>query len=401
MSKELRILILEDNSLDADLVENALSGAGLVFTSEIVDKKETFLKALDEFIPELILSDYDLSTFDGLQALEIAKEKCPDVPFILVTGRVGEEFAIETLKKGVTDYVMKGNLKRLVPAINRALEEAELIANRKKAEKELWESQERYRALVDNTKLGIAVMDTNYRIIMVNPTFAKLFKKSASDFSGNYCFREFEKRDAVCPHCPGTKAMVSGKTEEVKTQGVLDDGSRFYAHNRAAPFFESDGTLKGFIEMVEDITERKRIEETLRESEERFKQVADAAREWIWEVDTEGLYTYSSSAVEKILGYKPEQIIGKKYFFDFFIPEEKDDLKKAAFEVFSRKEPFAGFVNRNIHLNGNTAKRKISKAVVKIQYKSNKVGTPLKDGNGISDIIKPETIIVAIKITHS
>jgi PAS domain-containing protein len=86
---------------------------------------------------------------------------------------------------------------------------------------------------VDNTVLGIAVMDTNYRIIMVNPTFAKLFKKSASDFVGKYCFREFEKREAVCSHCPGMQAMVSSKTEEVETQGVRDDGSRFSVHNRA------------------------------------------------------------------------------------------------------------------------------------------------------------------------
>ena len=138
------------------------------------------------------------------------------------------------------------------------------IKQSKEREELLRESQERYRALVDNTVLGIAVMDTNYSIIMVNPTFADLFKRSASDFVGKYCFNEFENRKEVCPHCPGKRAMISGKTEEVETQGVRDDGSRFHVHNRAAPFFGADGELKGFIEMVEDTDARKKTEERMK-----------------------------------------------------------------------------------------------------------------------------------------
>ncbi|HUV52390.1 MAG TPA: response regulator, partial [Dehalococcoidia bacterium] len=91
MDKELRILILEDVPADAELEEHELRKAGLVFTSKIVDTREAFLKALDELIPDIILADYDFPVFNGLEALEIVKERCPEVPFILVTGRVGEE----------------------------------------------------------------------------------------------------------------------------------------------------------------------------------------------------------------------------------------------------------------------------------------------------------------------
>jgi len=202
------------------------------------------------------------------------------------------------------------------------------ITARKKAEEELWESQERYRALVDNTMLGIAVMDTNYRIIMVNPTFAKLFNKPSSDFVGKYCFREFEKREAVCPHCPGKRAMVSGKTEEVETQGVRDDGNRFYVHNRAAPFFGSDGALKGFIEMVEDIDARKQAEESLRETRDYLEKLLNYANAPIIVWDTKSIITSFNHAFERLTGYTNKEVIGKKLHILFPEASKEESLKK-------------------------------------------------------------------------
>lgn len=104
--------------------------------------------------------------------------------------------------------------------------------------------------------------------------------------------------------------------------------------------------------VARDITGRKQTEEELRKSEERFRQIAESAGEWIWEVDADGLYTYSSPGVEKILGYGPQEIIGKKHFYDLFAPDVRDELKNAAFKTFARKESFRGFVNPNIHKNG-------------------------------------------------
>ena len=115
--------------------------------------------------------------------------------------------------------------------------------------------------------------------------------------------------------------------------------------------------------------EHKRAEEALRESEGRFKQIAENVGEWIWEVDTNGLYTYSSPVVEKILGYKPEEIIKKKYFYDFFSPNVMEDLKKAAFEIFCRREPIRNFLNPNLHKNGDL-----------VYLETN--GTPVIDGKG-------------------
>ena len=111
---------------------------------------------------------------------------------------------------------------------------------------------------------------------------------------------------------------------------------------------------KRISELEEAAKRHKQVEKALRESEERFRQVARSAGEWIWEVDADGLYTYSSPVVEKILGYKPEEIVGKKHFYDLFHPEDREGLKKAALQTFVKRESFHSFVNRNITKKGET-----------------------------------------------
>lgn len=135
--KELHILILEDVTTDAELIKDELREAGTVFTPSCVKDKASYLKALDEFSPDIILSDYSLPSFDGLSALKLAGKKCPDVPFIFVSGALGEETAIELLKQGATDYVLKSRLSRLGPAVSRALQEVKERRERKLAEEEL------------------------------------------------------------------------------------------------------------------------------------------------------------------------------------------------------------------------------------------------------------------------
>jgi DNA-binding NarL/FixJ family response regulator len=135
--KELRILILEDVMTDTELVKDELREAGIVFTPYWAKDKASYLKALDEFPPDMILSDYSLPSFDGLQALKLAIKRYPDIPFIFVSGALGEETAIELLKQGATDYVLKSRLSRLGPSVSRALQEVKERTERKMAEEEL------------------------------------------------------------------------------------------------------------------------------------------------------------------------------------------------------------------------------------------------------------------------
>jgi len=137
MERSLRVLILEDVPTDAELMKYELTEAGASYTVRCVSAKGPYLKALEEDCPDVILSDYLLPSFDGLSALKLAHEHCPEVPFIFVSGALGEELAIELLKQGATDYVLKSRLTRLWPAVSRALHEVEDRNERRMAEEAL------------------------------------------------------------------------------------------------------------------------------------------------------------------------------------------------------------------------------------------------------------------------
>lgn len=147
MKKDIQILMLEDDAADVELTRFALREGGLTFSLTCVSSKADYTRELEQRPPALILSDYSLPGFNGHDALNIARDKCPETPFIFVTGTMGEEVAIETLKSGATDYVLKTRLSRLLPAVTRALREAEERAEHRRAEEQLRESHKQLRAL--------------------------------------------------------------------------------------------------------------------------------------------------------------------------------------------------------------------------------------------------------------
>jgi PAS domain S-box-containing protein len=210
----------------------------------------------------------------------------------------------------------------------------------KQAEDSPQKSELLYKTLMENIHLGITLIDTNHRIVTTNIGQGRIFGKPSSKFVGKYCFKEFEKRSKVCSHCPGTRAMATRRPAEVETTGIRDDGSRISAHLQTFPVFERDGSISGFIEIVEDITEHKRTKESLKESEERFKAIFENAPDGITLADVKSKKFYMcNKAICKMLGYKPEEIKNMK-IWDIHPKEYLPSVAKD-FEKRTRKEIMA------------------------------------------------------------
>src|SRR5216683_7265550 len=168
MKSPLQILSLEDDRADADLILATLAQANIDCEAVQVETQPDFVDALDKGSFDLILSDHSLPTFDGLSALKIALEKAPNVPFIFVSGAIAEDLAIELIKSGATDYVLKNRLSRLAPAVRRATAEAEERAARQEAERSRSEAESLFRVLFDQVVVGVAIVTLEGRIVRAN-----------------------------------------------------------------------------------------------------------------------------------------------------------------------------------------------------------------------------------------
>jgi len=191
------------------------------------------------------------------------------------------------------------------------------ITARKGAEESQRESENRYRTLIDNIDLGITLMDVSHNIIMVNAAQSAKFNKSAREIIGKKCFREFEKRDAVCPHCPGVQTMATGQPAKAETEGVRDDGSRFHVSLKTFPVLDQDGTAIGFIETAVDISKRKETEHALRESEQRYRTLVDNIDRGINLIDADHNIIFLNASQGEKFNKPVSEMIGKKCFREF------------------------------------------------------------------------------------
>ncbi len=355
--KEIRILLLEDNPVDAELIEYELREAELSFSLKRVDKEEVFEQALTEFAPDLILSDYDLPTYNGALALAEAKKRRPDTPFILVTGAVTEDRAIEILTQGAKDYVLKNRLQqRLVPAVRRALAEAEEhrvrrqaeidlreahktleekvkartaeleaeIAARKEMEEALRVSETNYRELVENANSIIIKMDQNGILTFVNDFAQKFFGYAREEYIGMNMMTLIPPSECTGRNLQEMADAIRRNPDdyiENINQNIRKNGERVWISWRNKGIRDSHGNIVGNLGIGQDITELKRAEESLRESEARFRVAQDMSPDGFTILepvrDKKGLivdfiWLYENAAIARLNGTDPDAVIGKR-----------------------------------------------------------------------------------------
>ena len=268
MNTPIRILLVEDDSNDAILIERELRRAGLEYGSLRVHRKDQFVSALASYHPDIILSDHGLPAFDGLTALAIAREKVPDTPFIFVTGSLGEEMAIKTLKSGATDYVLKHALGNLAPAVRRALSQAADRARRKSAEEALRLFQARKAAILEAALDAIITIDHEGKILEWNRAAQAMFGYTRDEAINQEMAElilppelRIGQRQALIQYVSGRFSGVPSRRYE--SRAMRADGSEFPVEIALARIpLEGLPMFTGF---VRDITERKQSEEHIRE----------------------------------------------------------------------------------------------------------------------------------------
>ncbi len=338
--RPLRILVLEDSASDAELMTYELRQAKIDYSHRRISGREEFLTALNEDRPDVILSDFHIPGFDGLEALALAQERCPEVPFIFVSGAMGEEVAIESLKRGATDYVLKDRLSRLGPAVRRALREAEERQERRRAQTALVESEEKYRLLLNNLPAVVYKGYLDCAVDFVDGKVEELTGYLRSDFES----RKMKWSDVLLPEdrekfreafllgLRGSKSYIREYRVRKKS------GDNIWIQDRGQIICDPDGQVQYISGVFFDITERQKVEGALRESENRFASFMRYLPGIAFMQDVKGRYLYVNEAWSRLRQRQIQAGTGK-VSQEGEAAEKVPQLSEADLRVIARGEP--------------------------------------------------------------
>ena len=271
MGSLIHILHLEDDPLDGELIEARLKEADLACRITRVETRDEYEQALGRDPLDIILADFRLPRYDGLSALRMVMERRPEIPFIFVSGTIGEEAAIEALTKGATDYVLKQGLNRLGPAVKRALREARNRCERKQAERALAESDAKMRSILNSVDEGFIVLDREYRILSANKAYCNLVGSHEDQVIGGLCHAISHHSARPCVEsgedCPVKRTFETGTVHTAIHIHKDASGARQYIELKSYPLFDASGTIASAIETVSDVTEKRKLQEQLVQSQ--------------------------------------------------------------------------------------------------------------------------------------
>lgn len=319
MSIPLRVLILEDHETDAELMVYELRQAGYEPDWYRVDNEQDYLNSLSPSL-DVILADYTMPQFDAVRALNLLKSQGMDIPFIIVTGTVGEEVVAECMRQGATDYLLKDRLGRLGSAVERALQEKLLNDEKQRAVNALRENEEKYRSLFESSPEAITLVGLDGTILDCNKAAEVLAVRSRSELIGKTFFDIGILDETDVPSIMERFAqVVDGKLFEPFQVKVVRGGKDVLWLEIYLAFLKRDEEFYAIQVISRDITARKYAEEALRSTNELLQALINAAPLAIDTVDITGKVKLWSPAAERLFGWKADDVIGKPLSI---VPEE-------------------------------------------------------------------------------
>jgi len=303
----LTVLSLEDSLIDFEIICAKLAGAGYILNISRVDTDHDFTDAVTNNQYDIILADYNLHGFDGFHALIIANQYCPDTPFICVSGSIGEIMAVELLKNGAVDYVLKDRLERLPYAVKKALEEAKSRLSRRRIEESLRQSEEKYRTIFENVQDVFYQTDLNGMFREVSPSIKYFSEYTAKDLLGKTAkdlYYDPEERRILVE-----TIQDKGEIRDYKIRLKTKTGEIRYASINARLICNPSGEPDHIDGALRDITERVKAEETLLISEEKFRNVFEnhVAVKFIIDPET-GKIIEANKAASKFYGWSIDEL---------------------------------------------------------------------------------------------
>ena len=387
MSEILRVLQVEDSESDAALIVRLLEKAGYDVQAERVEDAAAMRAALAGKTWDAIIADYHLPGFDAPAALATLHETGLDLPFIVVSGTMGEDVAVGMMKAGAHDYLIKDHLARLAPAVEREVREAHIRQERRQAEESLRlaliaaeEANHRYHLVADQSRTIIWEVNAEGMYTYVSHVSEAVFGYPPEELIGKKHFCDLHPDEGREAFAVAALELLARREpfldfeNEVRTR----DGRIVWVSTNGIPVLNDRGELAGFRGSSTDITERKRTQAALRATEERYRLISENTADVIWLVDlSTGQYTYVSPSVQHLLGYSPEEILGEDMRLTL-TPESHEYATNRLAEVLAAfavdNEPVRTQVHQidQIHKNGSIVRTEV--AITLLQNQQGEVG---------------------------